>query len=1209
MLSHVARFELRYQATSAIFWITSLIFFGMTFWFVASDALRVGWGGYVVRNSPYTVAYNTVIMSVFAIFIVTAFVSNVLLRDDETRFSPILQATSLTKFDYFFGRFLGALGTSCLVFLSVPLGALAAAAMPWIDPATVGAFRADTYLYAYFVLGVPTLFILGASLFALATVTRSMLATYVAAIVLLMIYFLTHRYLNQPEVQQIGALLDPYGLSAFKAMTQYWTPAERNLQLAPITGLMLANRILWLIVAVVLLAVTWRAFSRGGLAEVKHEKKSLPTDASRQPAPAAPALKVSPQPPTRSGGWAPLGTLIRFDVLSVLRNPVFLVLLGIALSNNVLILWFAGDDLINITLPVTRILINALSDELALVPLVIATFYAGELVWRDRERRMHDIVGATPTGDWVFVLPKIIAIAIVLMLMVLISAAAAMAVQAIKGYFHFEFDKYLGWYLLPWLITMAQYAVLAVFIQMLVPNKYSGLLVVLLVIAAKIALPKLGWEDHLYLYASTPPVPLSDMNGQGDFAWHAMWYRAYWSGIAAVLLVLTYALWRRGGAAPLVQRLKLLPSRLKGGAGLALLASTIIVLGMGGTIVYNTRVLNEWRTQADSAAWSAEYERQLFPFKALPLPRITDVKLDIDLHTEAPRVITRGSYVIENKTAAPLSDVPVFWARRLESTAVLGADSVAELRLRSMEVQGARMSREIADLHFRVYTFDTPLAPGQRAEIRFETVREQDGFRNSNNENRVVENGTFLNNWEITPALGVHNLYALKDRTARRRHGLSDELRPARLEDEGARGSHYFRPDSDWVNAEISVSLAKDLTVVAPGDRGKTTIEGDRQTVHFKTTAPIHNFFTVLAARYQVQADAWNKVALEVYHHPEHAYNVKRMLSAMKASLDYYTQSFSPYQFNHLRIAEFPAYRNLAQAFPGTIAFSEAAGFVVAQPTAERPYDGVTRVTAHETAHQWWAHQLIGADMQGQTVLSETLAEYSALMVMERMHGLQDIHWFLRASLDSYLRARGSDTTGEVPLERVEEQGHIRYTKGGMVMYLLKDLMGEEAVNRALQSLLQDYAFKGPPYPTSRDLIQRLRAEATPEQQPLITDLFERITTYDFKVIQASKSRRADGKWDVSIELDARKFHADGKGAQAEASLQAMVDIGVFAADPAKAQFNASKVLHLQHQSLRTGRQTLTVVVDKEPQFVGADPYSKYIDVSPSDNVIALTGN
>lgn len=1205
MLNHVVRFELRYQASSAMFWITSFIFFAMTFWFVSSDTLRVGWGGYVFRNSPYTVAGVCMLMGVLAIFIVTAFVSNVILRDDETGFSPIIRATGLSKFDYLFGRFIGAFGASCLAFLSVPLGAMSAAAMPWYDPGTIGPFQAEAYLYAYLVLCLPTLFILGALLFTLATVTRSMLITYVAALVTLMMYLLSVRYMNRAEVRDLAALLDPFGMTAFKVATLYWSPTERNTQLPPVAGVLLENRALWLCISFALLALTWRLFRHEGLAAGKTRPQAMEAKAS-QAAGGSRVVKPLPALSVQSSAWGPLIALTRFDALGVLRSPAFLVLLGIALANAVSGLWFAGDDSISVTLPVTRVMINVLADEFNVIPLVIAAFFAGELVWRDRERRIHEIIDATPAGDWVFVLPKIAAVAIVLFVMALASVAAAVGVQAIKGYFNFELGKYLSWYLLPWLISMLQFAVLAVFIQMLVPNKYGGLLVTLLILAAQIAFPHFGWEDQLYLYAATSPVPLSDMNGQGAFAGHAEWFRAYWSAAAAVLAILAYGLWRRGASAPLKRRLRRLPARLTGAAGWCVAAAMSMLLGTGGFIFYNTHVLNPWRTSIDTQRWSAEYEKTLFKFKSEPQPRITDVKLDIDIRTDLPEVVTRGSYIIQNKTDAPLPDVQVFWTHQMDQSEVLGADPMPNLQLRSLEVQGAHLSREFPDLHFRVYTFDQPLAPGQRAEVKFETVREQRGFKHNNNETRVVDNGTFLVDWELTPFLGVDNLFALRDRMQRRKYGLPDELGVPKLDDEGARAYSYLRPDSDWVNADLTISTSKDQVVVATGERIDSRIEGDRRIEHFRTTAPTQHFFAVLSAHYAVRQDHWNDVALEVYYHPPHSSNVDRMLRAMKASLDYYTQNFSPYQFRHLRVVEFPAYRNFAQSFPGTVAYSEAAGFILDAPDWDH-YDGVTYVTAHEVAHQWWAHQLVGANVQGQTVLSETLAQYSALMVMERMYGPQEIRRFLKSSLDQYLLARGSAPVGEVPLERVEEQTYVRYMKGGMVMYLLKDEMGEEAVNRALRSLLKDYAFKAAPYPTSLDLVRRLRAEATPGQQQLITDLFEKITLYDLKVVQSHATRMADGKWSVALDLEAGKHYADEKGVLSNAPLDEMVDVGVFTAEPGKQGFSADSVLYLEHQAVHDGKQTLTVVVDREPKFVGFDPYNKYVDSSPDDNVLPLS--
>jgi ABC-2 type transport system permease protein len=1207
MLSQVARFELRYQLGSPIFWITSVVFFAMTFTLTVSDTLRIGWGGYVTRNSPYATALLCMTMGLFAIFIATSLVSNVILRDDETGFGPIIRTTRVSRFDYLFGRFAGSLAAASLVFLTVPLGALIGAAMPWLDPETVGPFRLATYLHAYLVLCLPTLFLLGAAFFALATLTRSMLTTYVVALVLLMMYLLSAGYLARPELQDLMALLDPFALGAFREATEHWTPSERNSLLPPIAGSLLHNRLLWSAVAFALLAITWKAF---------RQDKRMDTKVSRRPAEEAvpgqqdgrAALATSQPPPAsnaRSLGWAPLIALTRFDVRSVLHSPAFVVLVGIAFINTITGLWYAGDDSVSNTLPVTRVMIQILSEQFTLIPLIVAAYYAGELVWRDRERRVHLLVDATPAADWAFVIPKIIAIAIVLFTMAIISVIGAVCVQAAKGYTDFEFGKYLFWYVLPWLLSMQLYAVLAVFIQMLVPNKYGGLLVTLLILAAQLALPGFGFENHLYQYASSSPVPLSDMNGQGEFARHAAWFRLYWSACAAILGVLAYALWRRGASAPLQGRLRRLPARLKGVAGGIVASAAFVMAGAGVFIYYNTHVLNEWRSSTDSARWQADYEKTLFPFKAVVQPRITDIKLNIDLYTEEPRVVTRGSYVVENKTAAPLQEVHVFWPRQLELKTFLGALVVAELQMRSLDVQGAQLSREFPDLHYRIYTFEQPLQPGQRAEIRFETVREQRGFRNSHNETRVVENGTFLDNWQLTPWLGVSNHFTLQDRALRRKYGLSDELRPPRLEDDSARAFHYLRPDSDWVNAELTVSTAADQTIVAPGQLIGSKLEKNRRIASFRTEAPIQNFFSIQSARYTVREDRWRDVSLAVYYHPEHAYNVDRMLKGMKASVEYYSENFSPYQFRQLRVVEFPAYSNFAQAFPGVIPYSEAAGFIFDSSHADKT-DLVTYLTSHETAHQWWAHQVVGADMQGQTVLTETLAQYSALMVMEHMHGPQEIRDFLKDSLDGYLSSRGSDIVGEVPLERVENQAHIRYQKGGMVMYLLKDLMGEEAVNRALRSLLHDFAFKGPPYPTSRDLIQRLRAQAGPEHQDLISDLFEKITLYDLKVTGARAHRQADGKWSAAIDVEARKLYADAKGAETEAPLDGLFDVGVFTAEPGQPQFTEASVLSMRRERVRAGKQTFTVVVDKEPKFVGFDPYNKYVDRNSEDNVLQL---
>ena len=147
------------------------------------------------------------------------------------------------------------------------------------------------------------------------------------------------------------------------------------------------------------------------------------------------------------------------------------------------------------------------------------------------------------------------------------------------------------------------------------------------------------------------------------------------------------------------------------------------------------------------------------------------------------------------------------------------------------------------------------------------------------------------------------------------------------------------------------------------------------------------------------------------------------------------------------------------------------------------------------------------------------------------MDDVEDGLWFLR---DCWLPPSPFS-----PLMRVEAgQGYIHYQKGGHVLYLLRDQLGEDAVNRALRQVLEANRFGGAPYPRSIDLIAAIRANAPADKQALITDLFERITLYDVKTTAASATRRADGKWDVSMTVEARKLYADAQGAETTAPLQ-----------------------------------------------------------------------
>ncbi|HEY2177695.1 MAG TPA: ABC transporter permease subunit [Caulobacteraceae bacterium] len=1193
MLGKVAAFEFRQQLRSPLFWAVTGIFFLLTFGYMASDNIRIGDTANVHKNSPYAIIQIHLIMGLFFMFASTAFVAGAVLRDDETGFGPILRAAPLSKFDYLYGRFLGAFAVAILAFLGMTAGLIVGSLLPGLDPEKLGPFRPEVYAYAIVAMAGPMLLMSSAVFFLLATTTRSMASVFVAMLVFVVAYILSGIALSKPDIEALAAPWDPIGLFAFDVTTRYWTASDRNTLLPALSGALLFNRLFCVGLGLAALAAAFPLFRH----DAPPGRASRPiADASAPEQPLTPSAPASRPRFDRTAIFAQFVARTRFDMAQVFKSPVFWILLGLGLANAGGYLWSLSDDdrYGGALWPVTRLLIPGLDGSFTQFVVIIAAFYSGELVWRDRERRTHEIIEAAPSPDWTFIVPKTAAVILVLTATLVVGVVAAILIQTLKGYHDYQLGEYVMWYLVPGVVDLSILAALAVFGQVIAPNKYVGWGVMALYIIGVFALPSNGFEHNLYIFGGTNPVPLSDMNGEGKFWIGAWWFRLYWSAFCLVLLVAAYALWRRGSASGFGARLARGRARLAGPAGWMGAVGLIVFIAAGLFIYQNTNILNPYRTGPGDDRWLADYEKTLLPFETVPQPDVTAVRLAVTIDPHGPAIDTRGVYVLENHTGQPLREVHVRFDRDLE--------------VRALSVQGAWPRRTFDRFNYRIFAFDTPMAPGERRTLSFETRLAERGFRTARRRTRdltnIVDNGTFVNSFEIAPLIGMDRSRLLVDRGKRRKYGLPAALHMAPLGDPASRG-HNYAGHVGWAMSDITVTTPADQTPIAPGREVSDVVKGGLRTARFVTQRPILQFFSIQSARYAVKSETYKGVKFSVYYDPRTGANVQRMLAALRASLDYYQANFSPYQLDEARIVEFPDYAQFAQSFAGTFPWSEGLGFIADYRDPTR-IDLVTYVAAHEFAHQWWAHQLIGADQQGATVLSETMAQYSALRVMRRLYGPDHIRKFLKFELDAYLRARGGEAAEELPLEKVENQGYIHYRKGSLVMYRLADEIGEDAVNRALRSLLAKYAFKGSPYPTALDLVAALRAQAPPDKQQLITDLFEKITLYDLKADKAVARRRPDGRYDVAFTVSAEKLYAKGTGQERPAPMNETVDIGLFTEKPGERGFGADKVILLAKQPIVSGVHTLNFVTATKPKFAGIDPYNELIDRNSDDNIAAV---
>lgn len=1192
MFGSIALFELRYQLRNPVFWVALVIFFLLTFGATASENIQIGGGGNVNVNSPFAILQTQMVLTLFFMFVTTAFVANVVVRDDDSGFGPMVRSTQVSKFAYLIGRFTGAALAAQAAFLVVPFAIFFGSLMPWIDPETVGPNRLADYAASYALFAAPTVLLLCALFFAVATITRSMIYSYVGVVAFLAIYIGFNVVVGQePDYRDFAALADPLGFSAVANEVRYWTAAELNTRLPAATGAILTNRLLALgLAALALVLAYWRfSFAEKGVSARKAKKLAKKAEKLARTDPQT--VEILPSTEPEKAGFARLMKTTRFEIGQVLRSPAFVVLLLIGLFNSGTALTFGTDAYGTPPVPATFSLIPLLQGTFTIIPMIIAIYYGGELVWRDRDRKFHEVIDSTSLPGWAYMVPKTIAVTFVLLSTLMVSVVAAMLLQMSRGYFDFELDKYFAWYILPNTLDMLLIAILSVFVQALSPNKFLGWGIMVLYLVASITLDNIGYDHPLLLYGTTGFSPVSDMNGDAVAGALGWWLRLYWGGFALLLAVLAHLLWRRGTETRLLPRLKSLPRRFASGAGALGIAGLLVAGGTGAFLFNQMNVQNTYRNQEALEELQANYEKGYLQYETLEQPSLTDVSLAVDLYPEERRMEASGSYRMINDTGAPVETLHV----RLND---------AETELLEVDVPGATLETDDETFQHRIYRFDEPLAPGAEATLSFKSRRWHKALTTTGYGTRLVENGTFLNNGEFAVQIGMNRSGLLTDRATRRRYGLEPELRPAKLEDESAREKNYVG-NIDWVNADITITTSADQVPIAPGTKVSDVVEGDRRIARFQSTAPILGFFSIQSADYELATRVADGVELQVYYDRQHPYNIERMLDAMEESLGYYRANFGPYQFDHARIIEFPGYASFAQAFAGTMPWSEQLGFIANLADLDE-IDYVTYVAAHEFGHQYWAHQLISADMQGGTVMVETMAQYSAMMVMKQLYGEDQMRRFLKFELDNYLTSRGSEAIEELPLERVENQGYIHYRKGAVVMYLLQDRLGEDRMNAMLAELLNRYRFQSQPYATSRDLVEGLYGLArNQEERDLIRDLFERITVWDLKAEEASVRELGDGRFETTITIAATKYYADGLGVETEADLNDRIEVGLFTERPGGEAFARENVILLERRPVRSGEQEITVITDKRPAWVGIDPYNKYIDRNSDDNLVA----
>jgi ABC-2 type transport system permease protein len=1174
MFSKLIQFEWHNNTRSLTFYATFIIYLILGF-FVSAFANFSFSRAY--KNSPYVLTYAIGLISLMTIFSITLQAAQSFLKEYETKFDSIIFSSPISKFHYLASKFVTAFAIAIVSFGMFIVGMIVGHQMSWLQKSELGPFEIINYLWPYFVIVIPNIFLCLSILTSLAWVTRSKLFIYVGGLLIYILYIAGSIFSNSPlfanaspssaKAMSLAAKIDPFGLAAFLEQTRYWTSIEKNSQLVSLSGNFLFNRILWISVSLLLLFVSYRLFS---FRKTKTKKVKTSKVIQKETKVFSAAIPKNIEIKTFRHNLAVFKSNIKLDIYLILKGIPFLLI----------VLLFAGLLMIEISDEIdggirlaekitdTALMITTIIDRLPFILILILLFYSSELLNRSENSRFEMLENTAPYSQIIVLLSKLTALFIIPLIIIAISIFIGCGFQIMNANAPIEIGLYLSlFYYIGFPLLLISILIIA--IQTFIKNKYIGLAIsafVCILFCTGIG-EQLGISHPLFRFGNAFKTEYFDLNGFGKYTipFHISMF--YNFGLALVLLTLTGILWKRN--ASIVKTFR--RNSFNGIQKTILVFGIIIFIGFGSYLFYKTNIEYPYLTGDDQNNWSEKYESQFKKYTNLAQPTIVSVKSKVDLFPEENRYKVKGTYELINNSEKPIDSLLLYIDRNSKLT--------------SVKIPNSKKLDDVSDFQHYWFRLEKPLIPQQKLKMNFSFESSWSPYKGHTAFNSIIENGSFMRISRYFPLFGYQESNEISSKKERAKRHLKPQTPLKKLEDKS-------KIKYDFVDYDAVVSTSKNQTAIGVGDLIGSWKKDDRNYFHYKSNGKIPFRFAFSSADYQIQKTKYKGISIEVFYDKRHSRNVEKLIQDVKNTLDYCQSNFGKYPYKTIRYAEVSAFADgfAATSYPSTVFMKENFGFYSDLKNKDKE-DVINQLTAHELSHEWWGNSQISPEQkEGSWILTETLAQYTELMLYEKEHGLEKALETLKIHLDLYLSSRSYDP--ETPLYKTNyDTPHLPYDKGMLVMHQLRILIGEEKVNLALKNFLNHYKYPNP-FPDSEDLLKEIYAVTDKKLYPKLDEMFKQIITYSSKIESVSSSKK-NGFYEVSFKAVSEKFKESATGERKQIPNDNKIDIGIYDENGKLSRFTFA---------IKNNKIEGKIKSKIKPQRIVVDPYLMNIDIFIRDN-------
>ncbi len=990
----------------------------------------------IYLNSPYTIGFMMGMFSLSIIFFAILYANQLLFKEWDAKFDLVIFSLPFSKMTYLNGKFWFFYLKTFLSFGLLILGFVIGQILRTGDEMQMG-LNLWHYLYPLLVFGILNSLFVCSFLFFIAYTTHKKLLVVIGGLLLYVLYMVLLVFSNSPfmsgslpqsiETQQISAILDPFGLSAYFFEARSFSVAQKNDGIVPLTNMFLLNRGIILFISGMFLWSSYRLFSFSRKQSYK-AKKNAKVNAVN----AVVNLESIKTPKLNFGSKMDFKSTLSFAKLDLIYLFKSVIIAAVSL----LLVFYIGMEMYadidkGIRLPekyaTSGLLATSISTNFHLFGLLILAYFVNDLYWRSHASNFNliekSIFFSKNKMKGHFISATILVCFFTMLLII-----EGLIFQFSYGYFSIDWKAYFGVFIFN-AIPLILFSAFLLLINDTINNRYVSLGVSTVSVFA-LASPLSNYifsYPLLHIFSGYNGI-YSDFNGYGIYL--SAFSQRLLFGFSLIVL-----LWLMND---FVKTNRFYRKKTILAFAFLILGTTNAICFMHGYVPNNMEKL---------ILEVVNYEKDFRKYEAIPQPTITDVTTQINLYPSKNAYKISGNYVLRNKTNEPISNIFINFHPDLKIETALFKSGFEKKQIEAYVTE---------------ISLDKPLQPEEEASLTFSLSYKWFPVNGHQSFNAIVNNGSFMRISNYYPTFGYQNDREIDDAEKRAEFNLGKASELKALE-----SPEVFK--EDFINLELTISTEKPQTALGTGDLLKQWTENSRNyAVYSAENIPFR--FALASAEYEHKSVKHKNIAINVYYSKKHFENVEHLVKNAKITLDYCIENFGEYPFKTINFVEISAFTSgfAATAYPSTVFMSEDMIFHT-NLEGDKKQDVINELAGHELSHLWWGNSQINPDYrEGATMLTETLAMYTEMMLYKKMHGHEKMMERLEIHQQIYENEKG--LYENQPLYKVKPgYTHIAYSKGAIVMVKLSELIGEDKVNLALKNFLENNQY--PKKPTSLDLL------------------------------------------------------------------------------------------------------------------------------------------